>query len=309
MKIVLVIVTYNRLEKLKRALSCYDNQGIDNLSIVVVNNYSTDGTTDFLEEWKDSKSSVNKYVINLKSNQGGSGGFYIGEKFAMTLSPDWIYVADDDAYAKPNMIKTFIDYVSSNDVSKIAAICGTVYEMNNSISLEHRSFVKFKYGLKYTKEYVPENAYEKKCFELDAFSYVCTFMNAETIEKVGLCIPEFFIYFDDTEHSLRLKKEGKIICVPAIGIYHDGGGAQSKANDSIIIDWRKYYSLRNQIYTLLHYKPISALYEILYEGQHLLRHYGKIKACRKLIYAAIKDGVFGNLGKHHLYKPGFSIRK
>ena len=308
MNIVVVIVTYNRLEKLKKTLDSYEVQADFINSLVVVNNFSNDGTTDFLKGWRMRKSIFQKYVINLENNQGGSGGFYMGEKFAMSLNPDWIYVADDDAYAMPNMMKSFIDYVSVNDVSKVSAICGTVYEINNSVSLEHRSRITYRYGFIYTKENVPLIEYNNS-FELDALSYVCSFIKADAIKKIGYCIPEFFIYFDDTEHSLRLKKEGKIICVPSIGIHHDGGGTQIKKDDGILLDWRKYYSLRNQIYTLLHHNPISAFYEVLFEGQHLLRHYGKSKACRKMIITAIKDGICGNLGKHVLYKPGFSIKR
>ena len=44
MKIIAVVVTYNRIEKLKKTLLAYDaiKRGLDTL--VVVNNKSTDGT-------------------------------------------------------------------------------------------------------------------------------------------------------------------------------------------------------------------------------------------------------------------------
>lgn len=78
-----VIVTYNRLNKLKRTLSSYSSQKLLPKYILVVNNASTDGTDAFLSEWKlqnNQHDIVAKYVINLSENRGGSGGFYIGQE-------------------------------------------------------------------------------------------------------------------------------------------------------------------------------------------------------------------------------------
>ena len=72
-KIACVIVTYNRLEKLRKCLSCYENQSICPSEIIIVNNNSSDGTKEFLEQWKCLDSSIKKTVINLESNQGGAG--------------------------------------------------------------------------------------------------------------------------------------------------------------------------------------------------------------------------------------------
>ena len=79
MNICVVIVTYNRLQKLQKALQSYETQTVLPYSIIVVNNCSTDGTSDFLNQWcaKDSHIS-RKTVINLKTNTGGAGGFHAG---------------------------------------------------------------------------------------------------------------------------------------------------------------------------------------------------------------------------------------
>lgn len=50
--LTLAIVTYNRLEKLKHALACYDKQTVMPDAIVVVDNHSTDGTDVYLNEWQ-----------------------------------------------------------------------------------------------------------------------------------------------------------------------------------------------------------------------------------------------------------------
>lgn len=47
-----VLVTYNRIEKLKKTLECYLTQTVPPKYILVVNNCSTDGTGEYLCQWE-----------------------------------------------------------------------------------------------------------------------------------------------------------------------------------------------------------------------------------------------------------------
>ena len=94
-----VIVTYNRIEHLKKSLELYTRQTKNPSRIIVVDNHSNDGTIDFLNSWESEVvKKKKKEVIYLPENLGGSGGFYLGKKKALELDVDWIMVADDDAY-------------------------------------------------------------------------------------------------------------------------------------------------------------------------------------------------------------------
>ena len=74
MNIIAVVVTYNRMELLKRNIRCLQqNKPIS--SIVIVNNGSTDGTT----EWLAAQEGLT--IIN-QTNVGGAGGFYTGIQYA-----------------------------------------------------------------------------------------------------------------------------------------------------------------------------------------------------------------------------------
>lgn len=81
MTVDVVIVAYNRLEKLKKALLCYERQTSPFRNMIVVNNHSTDRTTEFLEEWSNVDSPFAKDVITTEENLGGlGGGFYWPEE-------------------------------------------------------------------------------------------------------------------------------------------------------------------------------------------------------------------------------------
>ena len=65
-----VVVTYNRLNKLKVALEAYEKQNVVPQYVMVINNHSTDGTEEFLKEWKRKDCGFDKIVYNLQKNGG-----------------------------------------------------------------------------------------------------------------------------------------------------------------------------------------------------------------------------------------------
>lgn len=109
---------------------------------------------------------------------------------------------------------------------------------------------------------------------------------------------------DDAEHSLRLRKVGKILCVPSIQILHDSGQESGKVQDTT--SWRDYYAERNFINMLkLHY-PSTLLFKLfdLWRTTRSITNYES----KALFKAAVKDGISNNLGIHSKYKPGWSSK-
>ena len=308
MTVDVVIVTYNRLDKLKKALASYDRQTMGFRNLIVVNNHSTDGTFEYLETWKEETAPFSKYVINTEDNLGGSGGYYLGQKKALELDADWIFLADDDAYAEPDMMKSFYDYVSSHDINNVSAICGTVFHTDGSIDINHRGRYELKGKRFFYRLSSVVDDYQKEEFEIDFLSYVGPFIRGSAIKKVGLVDPSFFIFWDDSEHSIRLKKYGRIICVPAIRIVHDDLCTAPSSNDFIVVSWKDYYLERNEtVFYKRHFfwVALHRLRNLLFDR---LKKANEQSQYDKVKWNAIKDAWLGRLGKHSLYKPGWAIK-
>ena len=306
MTVDVVIVTYNRLEKLKKAIASYENQTRTFRNMIVVNNHSTDGTQEFLEAWKKEKAAFSKYVISTDDNLGGSGGYYLGQKMAMQLAADWIFLADDDAYAYPNMMESFYYYAEQLDHCLVSAVCGTVFHADGTIDYNHRSrYVKSNRRFVYRIPSQPDD-YKQKEFEIDYLSYVGSFINGKALSKVGPVDARFFIFWDDSEHSLRLKKFGRIMCVPSIRIIHDDGKtAYSREEEKSIITWKDYYLVRNEIVTYKRHFPWAALHQLRKALGARFKSSYKNDLLGTIKWDALKDAWLGRLGKHRLYKPGW----
>lgn len=309
MKLATIIVTFNRLEKLKKTLSLYESIVYDSDYVIVVNNHSTDDTSSFLKEWKTIGNLDKKIVLELEDNLGGAGGFYYGCKKALELPVDWLLLADDDAYPDNNLFEKFYMYAKGHDLNSISAICSSVYKVDGTIDIGHRKQLTYVYGLRPSITSITEEEYKNEIFKLDLFSYVGVFLKVSALKKVGLCNPDLFIYYDDMEHSMRINSSGDIICIPTIKYIHDDGLRQAKANNNVLMSWRDYYDIRNKIYILIQHKPFAGVFWALSRFCMCFYEYPKNLKCQKLYLSAILDGLVGHLGKHKLYKPGFSIIK
>lgn len=310
----IVIVTYNRLEKLKKALHCYEEQSQGFRNLILVNNCSTDGTKEWIDKWaSESSDKFLKVVIHAPKNMGGAGGFYLGQKKSLELGADWVFVADDDAYATPNMVEEFYKFTNEHDCRGYSAICASVHNLDDRIDEYHRDRYEIIDGRNWLfKElrrfHVTEDDYKKEYFSIDFLSYVGSFINASAMKKYGTANHDYFIFFDDSEHSIRLKKFGDIIVVPRIKINHEGGAT---GKDSNVLSWRSYYSMRNEFHMRLKHFPRTTIYDIyiaLRKFGGRIIHRRNTNEYDMLEETAIFDAIRGHLGKHKKYKPGWEVK-
>ena len=294
-----VVVTYNRLDKLKKALASYSAQELLPKYLVVVNNASTDETGVFLEAWQKQPEGFQKIVITSEENLGGSGGFYLGQKKALDLDADWVMLADDDAYPEPDYLIGMQNYIDTHDKEKISVVCGKVMEKGSPVNV-HRAYLKSKWDRNF-QAFIPLEYYEKEFFEPDFVSYVGIVINKSKLLSAGLVNKDFFIWYDDTEHSYRLSQQGKLICLPSYIMLHD------VAEDNLTFSWKYYYGFRNNVVFFKKHFSFQYPFVII---KFLLKTllcplHGRSFSEVRLRFAAVKDGIQGNLGKHKLYKPGW----
>ena len=304
MNLSMVIVTFNRLEKLKKALDAYCQQTVAPNRLIVVDNCSSDGTGMFLDEWSRSDLPFEAEVIHASENLGGSGGFYLGEKRAMELKSDWVFVADDDAYPARDMVEQFERYVGSHDCTGTSAICAAVHAMAGWIACSHRDYSHLVRFWRERHNSSPED-YKQESFEFDLLSYVGSFMNGKALAKVGLVDPRYFIFYDDSEHSLRLQKWGKIVCVPAISIAHEEKYATKEKVASDHVTWKDYYRFRNELHMTIRHSWLAALVYFRFYLLYFYLYKPEPAAMHEVHKAAFWDAFCGRLGKHPVYQPGW----
>ncbi len=299
MKIGIVLVTFNRLQDLKKTLSAYEVQEFLPRFVLVVDNKSTDGTDAYLAEWAAEQGAFERQVLTLPENMGGSGGFYSGMKEAMEQECDWIFVADDDAVPRPDMLKKLVEF-SENEpelTNTASALCTSVYNQNHFEGI-HRCRIK-KSILGCMEAFVPESEYQKPWFYCDIYSFVGTMIRRSALETAGLAREDFFIYNDDYEHAVRVGKTGKIICVPDSVMDHI-----DNLNYEKTATWRDYYATRNAV--IMHRTHFGAYAGFARAMRRLAIAISTFNGEKiRVIWTGIRDGYAEKTGKHPIYVPGW----
>lgn len=307
MKIGVVLVTYNRLEKLKVALSCYACQTYKPQYVLVVNNCSSDGTAEYLASWQAEETTFEKYVLDLDRNMGGSGGFYAGMQRAIGLETEWVWVSDDDAYPRYDALeKINLYYEALPDVKKneVAAVCSAVYNQGQ-IHCGHRNHVTVT-PLRVAIKKSEKAEYQQPMFEFNMLSYVGACIKASALKEAGPVEKDYFIYCDDQEHSLRLNKIGKFLCVTESIVDHD-----TPPFDERVINWGKFYFKRNGFLMIRQNYPFR--YFML---RYLKRAFSDISifsrkdpVLKKMYRAAYWEALMNRKGLHKVYRPGWRAGK
>jgi GT2 family glycosyltransferase len=232
-KIAAIIITYNRLELFKQVLSAVRNQSRKPDTIIVVNNNSTDGTTEFLSK------EIDLTVVN-QDNTGSSGGQYSGIKKAYDMGFDYIWTMDDDVIPEKNCLSEMEKHFAENNI--IAPLRrnlkGEIY-YNDTIKVNLANPFKSLWSVVFNSdiELTDKINAEGITFEGPAF-------HRSLIENIGLPEKKFFIYGDDTEYFLRSLKAGyKQYLIPSAILERQ----IEPPKDLKSFTWKTYYELRNII--------------------------------------------------------------
>lgn len=298
MTIVAVIVTYNRMNKLKQALKCYESQKEKFNHLIIVNNASTDGTKEFLDDWISKVHSFGVTIINNKENLGGAGGFAVGINNAKQLGFDYIFIADDDAYPNNDMLLN----LKANIVDDCGCYCTKVVYPDQSIQYAHRRIVK-KGLFNIRSKPLLDDSYCNNVF-IDHFSFVGVLIKTSLIEIIGLPCSDYFIQYDDTDYSNRIRKYTNVLCVSNSIIIHD-----VSKEDYFETNWKTYYAIRNYLLLIKKFYPkryfIFAC--LIYRMRPYSKKHRKDKLFSEIVKDAVQDAKNNVFGKNIKYLPGVSL--
>lgn len=234
-KIAAIVVTYNRKEYLVECIDSLLNQTQKLDKIYIIDNASTDGTTEYLNT-KDILQKVE--YIRLSKNMGGSGGFYYGLKKSYKIY-DWVWMMDDDTAPKNNALISLTN-TSVFNKKNTAVLASTKVDLDENIDSP-----SCKFNVKNLKAY-PIQDTKLDIIPVDTTSFVGFMVNTKYVKKVGLPKKDFFIHCDDVEYSLRIRKRGgRIYWIRKSIIIHKIKHNKVKQTLPIESAWKNYYSTRN----------------------------------------------------------------
>jgi len=125
------IVTYNSGRFIKRCLESVLEQKYQNLEVVIVDNASTDGTVDILEQFSES--------CRIYYNDENLG-FAAAQNQAIALAQgEWVLTLNPDVLLLPNFVQALVD--AGQVDPKIGTVCGKLLTIRASFDLPEKQLV------------------------------------------------------------------------------------------------------------------------------------------------------------------------
>ncbi|MET0781717.1 MAG: glycosyltransferase, partial [Microbacterium sp.] len=199
----IAIVTYNRSGLLTRLLESITRMDPKPGHVVIIDNASTDDTTELVESFRDRLGTQLVYR-RLETNTGGSGGFSEGMRTAYELGSTWIWLMDDDVEVIPNGLARMGAWAP-----RFKSIQGRRYDYDGS---EFYWQYRVAEPLGIPIPFAPAGFDESGFKEMNSGCFEGMFIHRDIVGQIGLPDPRFFIYWDDQMYGwLASRKTTSVI--------------------------------------------------------------------------------------------------
>jgi hypothetical protein len=278
-KIFIIILNYKREKDTLECLESLRELRIKNyeLRIVIVDNSSTSDGLSQVRKMVNGKWKME--IILNEVNLGFAAGNNTGIKCALSHGAKYIMVLNNDTLVDENLLTELVACLEENpeagvvspkiyfakgyefhkdrykdkDLGKVIWYAGGVIDWKNV------------YGKNFGVDDVDRGQFDKRK-QVDYATGSCSLFSAKALTNVGLYDERYFMYFEDADLSMRLKKNGfKILYEPKAFLWHKV--AQSSGIGS---DLNDYFITRNRMLFGLKYAPIRSKAALIKESVKFL---------------------------------------
>lgn len=267
MKLSVIIVSWNLKDDLVACLmSLLENRPQADFETIVVDNASTDGTVDLLK-----KHFADVIVVANTENRGFAAANNQAVKIA---KGQYIILLNPDTIVHPYCLENLITILDKNPEvgmcgPRLIDTDGATYSSVGYIptfrSLLYSKTVFRSFGIfrsHYKKLTVNDFDYDKQA-DVEQLSGAALMVRRSILEEIGLMDEDFFLYYEDADLCLRIRKAGwKIAYVPEAVITHIGGTSSEQ------IPIRKYIMLYKSLFVYLRKhrgRFVTALFSVVFK--------------------------------------------
>jgi GT2 family glycosyltransferase len=233
---VAALLTRNRAELLRQAVRAVLDQERSADEVLVVDNASTDGTLEMLAEEFPQVT-----VVALPENQGATGGFYEAIAAGLRTGADWVWLLDDDSFARPRALAELLAALERVDGDTPPAILTSRVEWKDGgLHPMNLPVVRPDDGERFRE------ALQRGLLPVRAASWVSLMLSRQAIERSGMPLRQFFYQADDIEYTARILRDTHGYFVPRSVVEHSTPTKHTAVHD----DHRFHYHVRNTVLML-----------------------------------------------------------
>lgn len=238
--IAIVVLNWNNA---RDTMSCLDSLvQLDHPDpwIIVVDNGSDDDSADQIRAAYPGVT-----LLETGANLGYAGGNNIGVKHALATGADYVCILNNDVVVEPGFLAPLLAALDSRPnasvitplVAERTAAGERVWALGSAINWRTAAVTRQHAGSAVDSW--------RTCapFAVDVASGAAMLVKREVFERVGFMDEDFFLYFEEVDWCLQVRRAGyHILAVPGSVVWHKVSATLGKT--SPVID---YYMLRNHL--------------------------------------------------------------
>lgn len=251
-----IIVNYNLKKDTLQCLDSLQQTRFPSLTCIVVDNGSTDDSVEAIHERFPETT-----ILQTGENSGYAGGVNCGIEYALRHGAEYLLILNNDIVADPDLVDALVGVSQKNP--QIGVVCPKVYYYDQKDVLwSAGARIDMRWG---RPSLIGRNERDRGQYDSERLvDYLdgCAFLaSRQMCEQVGLMDPIYFVYFEDSDWSIRMRHAGfKIVYTPAARAWHKvSATSQPGGNRS---PFQAYYHIRNHLLFLSRYGRITLLKQL-----------------------------------------------
>ncbi|MCX9465673.1 glycosyltransferase [Vibrio cholerae] len=224
-KVSIVVLTFNNLKLTKDCLESIErNTTYVNFEVIIVDNASTDGSIDYLENFCSRRD--NYLFISNERNLGFAKGNNVGLEKA---TGDILVVLNNDTYVGPYWLEGLVGALEKNPE------LGIVGPVTNNIGNEAKINISYGNWVQLNNSainYIVEN--RNKLYPVECLAFFCVAIPRSVYESVGPISEDYGLgFFEDDDYCKAVEKAGfKIAVVEDSFVHHHLSASFNKLKSS-----------------------------------------------------------------------------
>lgn len=206
-----VIVTHNQREQLQHCLKAILAQTRPPEAVLVINNASTDGTIEMLEQ-----QFPGTQRLDLSQDLGDARGFHFGIAWAVAQGFTWVSVMGSDGLPAPDCFAQLLDCPDSSLQVRGPLVLEDGHEGRLAFTLHAGSAPVYTVA---SAETLAWNGVIRH--QLNLFNGV--FIAGSVVETIGLPDKEVLLWGDEYEYFLRMKRAGVLLGIVVAARFYVSG--------------------------------------------------------------------------------------
>lgn len=274
-QVACIILNWNGWPYTIECLNALKDCTYPQLEVVVVDNGSTDESVD-----KIRAAHPDILLLESEKNLGFAGGNNIGIRYALSHHSDYVWLLNNDTKPAPDALSELVTKAQTDGcIGAVASIC---YYANAPSSVQAWAGTRVNLWIGYGR--ITTQPHGDDWF--DSLNGTSMLVARRALEDVGLLDEGFFLYWEDTEFCLRLRKKGwRIAAAPSSRVVHKVNA--STGGSELIID--RYHTASGLRILHLH-SPVPRLAALLFLTMRFGRRALRLQFARcRSVWMGVED--------------------